>query len=341
MDPRTALSEGFAGHRVLVLGDVMLDKYLFAHAERMSTEAPLPIFEILSMDCRPGGAGNVAANVASLGAEVRLAGLMGCDEDGGRLRGVLTDLGVDIDWVVADPSRPTTTKSRLIAQGKQVVRFDHEVRTEPGDHGGIGGGGGDPLERLRADLEALVDWAEVCVVSDYAKGVVSSDLCRSLLAAAAKRGRAVVVDPKGADYGKYAGADVLTPNLAEALLACRRFETPRTEEEILALGWELLSSCRARAVLITRGAGGMSLITGERGEPECRHIPTRTQEVYDVTGAGDTVAAVLALGLAAGHPLELAADLANHAAGVVVKKLGTALVTPAELLASYASRNGS
>jgi rfaE bifunctional protein kinase chain/domain len=329
------LSEGFAGRRVLVLGDVMLDKYLFAHAERMSTEAPLPIFEILSMDCRPGGAGNVAANVASLGAEVRLAGLMGCDEDGGRLRGVLTDLGVDIGWVIADPSRPTTTKSRLIAQGKQVARFDHEVRTEPD---------GDALERLRADLEALVDWAEVCIVSDYAKGVVSSELCRSLIAAAARCGRAVVVDPKGADYGKYAGADVLTPNLAEALLACRRFETPRTEEEIFTLGWELLSACRARAVLITRGAGGMSLVTadrGDHGERQCRHIPTRTQEVYDVTGAGDTVAAVLALGLAAGHPLELAADLANHAAGVVVKKLGTALVTPAELRASYASRNGS
>ncbi|MES1243412.1 MAG: PfkB family carbohydrate kinase [Acidobacteriota bacterium] len=317
------MSQGFAGRRVLVLGDVMLDKYLFAHAERMSSEAPLPIFEILDIDCRPGGAGNVAANAASLGAEVRLAGVTGCDEDGGRLHAVLKELGVDTGWVVADPSRPTTTKSRLIAQGKQVVRFDHEVRTEPDGHGS---------ERLRADLEALVEWAEVCVVSDYAKGVVGADLCRSLIAAAGRLGRAVVVDPKGADYGKYAGADVLTPNLSEALLACRRFEPPKTEEEVLELGLELLSSCRAGAVLITRGPGGMSLVSADR---QCRHIPTRTQEVYDVTGAGDTVAAVLALGLAAGHPLELAADLANHAAGVVVKKLGTALVNPAELRASY------
>lgn len=323
MDPRAALNGGFAGRRVLVLGDVMLDKYLFAHAERMSSEAPLPIFEVQGIDCRPGGAGNVAANLASLGAEVRLAGLVGCDEDGGRLLAALAERGVDTGWIVADPSRPTTTKSRLIAQGKQVVRFDHEVRAEPR---------GEGLERLRGDLEALVEWAEVCVVSDYAKGVVGGELCRSCIAAAARRGRAVVVDPKGADYGKYAGADVLTPNLAEALLACRRIEPPQTEEEILELGSELLSACRARAVLITRGAGGMSLVTRENG---CLHLPTRTQEVYDVTGAGDTVVAVLALGLAAGHPLELVADLANHAAGLVVKKLGTAQVTPAELRASY------
>lgn len=308
------------GRRVLVVGDLMLDEFLWGRVSRISPEAPVPVVEVTRQSFLVGGAGNVAANVRSLGGRVALVGLVGRDEAGARVREALTSLGVEPELVVATDGRPTTVKTRIVAHHQQVVRADRE-RTGPV--------GRSALRALVAALRARLAAAEVVIVSDYQKGVVSEGLLRPLLASTRARGLSVLVDPKLGNFRHYRGVTLVTPNQHEAEQASGL--RLHGEREVEAAGRRMLTRLGCRAVLVTRGEHGLSLC--QRGKPAL-HVRAAAREVYDVTGAGDTVIATLALALAGGGSLAEAAVIANQAAGVVVGKLGTAQVSADELLAA-------
>lgn len=310
----------FPRGRVLVLGDVMVDEYVWGTVSRISPEAPVPVVAVRSETVKVGGAGNVATNIAALGGRVRVVGVVGNDAAGERLSHELAQAGVNGDGLVVDPARPTTVKSRVVAGSQHVVRFDRESDAPLG-------------AAVRAQLlarvrEALPD-AACLLISDYAKGVVSPALVRQVLAAARRRGTPVAVDPKVQHVPLFRGVGVITPNHHEAAAAAGILV--RSEADLVRVGQRLLTRLKAKAVLITRGEHGMSLF--EAGKP-VTHIPTFAREVYDVTGAGDTVMAGLSLALAAGAGMRDAAVLANCAAGVVVGKRGTATVSRDELRAA-------
>ena len=307
----------FRGSRVLVLGDVMLDEYVWGTVSRISPEAPVPVVAVRSESLKIGGAGNVAANIAALGGQVEIVGVVGNDAAGERLTQELTRAGVKADGLIADGSRPTTIKSRVVAGSQHVVRFDRESDAPL-----------SPLVRNRVirQVREMLPEASVLLISDYAKGVIGSSVVREVLALAARLKKIVAVDPKVQHVPLFRGVTVIAPNHHEAAAAARILI--REEADLLRVGRALLRRLQARAVLITRGEHGMSLFESDRS---VTHIPTAAREVYDVTGAGDTVMAVLALALAAGAPMRGAAALANYGAGVVVGKRGTATVSPAEL----------
>ena len=304
--------------RILVVGDVMLDEYISGHASRISPEAPVPVVAVASRRCVPGGAANVAANVRSLGAHVTLGGVTGRDEPGTRLLRALAEIDVDASALVDDTERITTIKTRITAQGQQIVRFDEEV-TAP-----LSAGTGT---RLRVLCTRLLPEVHACVISDYAKGVASGDFCQWLIGEAMRLGKPVIVDPKSSDLLRYRGATVVTPNLKEAAAAAGSPVNNTEDLEQAAAG--LLSGIAPSALLVTRGGDGMSLF--EPGNPAW-HLPAVVTEVADVTGAGDTVVAVLAIALALGYPLRDAARYANLAAGFAVRHPGTWAVQPQELL---------
>lgn len=308
------------GHRVFVLGDVMLDEFVWGRVSRISPEAPVPVVQVTGQSFHLGGAGNVAANVRSLGGAVVLAGVVGRDAAGGRVRDALAAAGVESRLVELGRDRPTTVKTRIVAHGQQVVRADHE---EPADV--PAGAEAALVEALRRELPSC----RALVVSDYQKGVVTASLLRRVLPLARRRGVPVLVDPKVRHFRLYRGATVVTPNQLETEQATGlRLHGP---DDVLAAGRRLLSLVGCRAVLVTRGEHGMSLF--ERGRPPL-NVPTAAREVFDVTGAGDSVIATMALALAAGGSLAEAAVLANCAAGVVVGKVGTAQASPEEVLAA-------
>jgi len=313
----------FAGRRIVVFGDLMLDRYLWGRVERISPEAPVPVVAIDRETFSLGGAANVAHNLASLGAAPRLVGLIGDDASGRTLTAELAARGVDVAGLVLDRTRRTTVKTRIIAHQQQVVRADEE---DAFDAAGAAAGG------LDAALVRALDGAAAIVVSDYGKGAITAGGLEALLALARARRVPVCVDPKETHFFAYTGAAVLTPNVHEAGRAFGR--TIRDPETLLAAGEDLRGRLDADAVLITRGADGMSLF--ERGG-RLTHLPTVAREVFDVTGAGDTVVSVYALALAAGAEAPLAAYLANHAAGLVVRHAGTAVTDREELLASLAT----
>jgi len=312
----------FAGRKVLVLGDLMLDRYVWGRVERISPEAPVPVVEIERESYALGGAGNVAANLRALGAEPVLVSVVGDDADGKMLCRSLAGRGVAPRRVITDPSRPTTVKTRIIAHSQQVVRADRESRADLE---------GDALSRL---LDAIADELPGChsmVVSDYGKGVVHPGPLDRAILLARKAKIPVCVDPKESHIDHYKGVSILTPNQHEAGYVMGRRVTD--EASLLEVGWGLQKRLDAGAVLVTRGAQGMSLF--ERGG-RLTHLPTAAREVYDVTGAGDTVVSVVALGLAAGAELPNACFLSNHAAGIVIREIGTASCTRDQLLASIA-----
>jgi D-beta-D-heptose 7-phosphate kinase/D-beta-D-heptose 1-phosphate adenosyltransferase len=303
----------FAPARVLVVGDLILDSYWQGGTSRISPEAPVPVVHVQQCENRPGGAGNVAINIAELGANVILDGLIGNDDAGRQLTAVLQHDRVDCRFCPSDDVS-TITKMRVLSRHQQLIRLDFE---EFRDNAPVD----DLLERYTA---ALAD-VDVVVLSDYAKGAllkVDEMISRARLA-----GKPVLVDPKGSDFGRYRGATLLTPNRSE-------FESIvgecRDEAEFAERAAALLQRLDIDALLITRSEQGMSLLA--RGE-SITHFPARAREVFDVTGAGDTVISVLAAALAAGEPLAQAAALANEAAGIAVAKLGAVAVTPAELRA--------
>jgi D-glycero-beta-D-manno-heptose-7-phosphate kinase len=307
----------FPGKRVLVIGDVMLDEYIWGEVRRISPEAPVPVVEARRRTYMPGGAGNTAANVVSLGGQAMLGGVVGRDYQAVKLSEALQQNGIEAAGLVVDEARPTTTKTRIVAHSQQVVRVDCEERTPLPAH----------LEDTVLQwVETCMGKADACILSDYSKGVVSTRLAADVIHLARQAGRPVVVDPKGTNYTKYRGATVVTPNVYEAGRALDR--EVEAEGDFLEVGQRLLDILDGAALLITCGAQGMSLFT--KGASTL-HIAANARNVYDVTGAGDTVVSMLALALAAGATLKQAIDLANCAAGIVVGKFGTATVSLAEL----------
>lgn len=308
------------GRRVVVVGDVMLDEFLWGKVARISPEAPVPVVEITSQTFHLGGAANVACNVRSLGGRSAVAGVVGGDAAGRRLREALADSGVEDALALDGADRPTTHKTRIIAHHQQVVRADRE------DAGPIDGA----LETaLAAALARAMPGAGAIVLSDYQKGVVTRRFMKKVIDAARREGIPLLVDPKVRHFSLYRGSAVVTPNQMEAEQATG--VRIRDAGSLHEAGRKILKTLRCRAVLITRGEHGMALF--QEGRPPVE-IPTAAREVFDVTGAGDTVIASLALAAAAGASLEDAAMLANYAAGVVVGKIGTATATPEEVLAA-------
>ncbi len=310
----------FPARRVAVLGDIMLDRYLWGQVERISPEAPVPVVEVERETVSLGGAGNVAANLAALGAVPLLVGLVGEDDEARRLQAEFAARGIETRGVVTDLSRRTTVKTRIIAHQQQVVRADLECRDDVN---------GPAEAQLRGALDAALRGAEALVVSDYGKGAVTRGMLQQAMERARPAGVHVCVDPKESHFDAYRGVSVITPNVHEAGRAVGRRITD--EESLLAAGWGLRDRLDSSAVLITRGAQGMSLF--EQGG-RYTYLPTVAREVFDVTGAGDTVVAVFALALAAGADYPMAAHLANHAAGLVIREVGTAACAPDALRAS-------
>jgi D-beta-D-heptose 7-phosphate kinase/D-beta-D-heptose 1-phosphate adenosyltransferase len=307
------------GHRVLIVGDVMLDELLSGDVLRLSPEAPIPVVEVTGRSYRPGGAANVAANARSLGAGTILIGVVGADREAGILKEVLDAEGIVTSGLLVKPQHPTTHKTRIIAGGQYVARIDNESRREMPDS--------IAAELRERAIAGLAD-ADACVVSDYAKGVVSRELCAALAAEAARLGKPLVVDPKRKDLGAYAGATIVTPNLHELELAVGA--RLRSADEVVAGGRVILPRLGGGALLVTRGAAGMTLLAPDR---EPLHCPATARSVFDVVGAGDTVVGTLAVALARGLELECAVDLSSRAAGIAVSKRGTATVSLDELLA--------
>lgn len=314
----------FSRTRVLVVGDLMLDEYLFGTVHRISPEAPVPVVDVRSRQYVPGGAGNVAANVKALGAHVRLVGVCGWDSAGGTLRSALEKLAIDHSRVVYGAERATTCKTRVIGGHQQIVRFDSEHRAELSP---------EESRLLGENCRSALDESDLCILSDYGKGVLTGEFCKSAIAWARERGRPILVDPKGTEYAKYRGCTLLTPNLREASEASH---TPiETEDDLNEAGARLLKLLEGSSILITRGPDGMTLFRS--GRPPLS-IATAAREVFDVVGAGDTAVAALGVSMAAHLPLEMGTRLANIAAGIAVGKQGTVAVSIDELLAHPETR---
>lgn len=305
---------------VLCLGDVMLDRFVYGSVERISPEAPIPVLRIAEERRMLGGAGNVAANLTALGAACRFVSAIGDDEAGGMLRALMVGVTGDGDGLVTETGRCTTVKTRFIAARQQLLRADQEVVAPVAPVA--------RAEMLAAAQLALVN-AGAVILSDYGKGVLSDDVLATIIAAAKAAGKPVVVDPKGTDYRRYRGASVLTPNRKE--LAQATGMDVSGDDAVTAACRRLIETCDAGAVVATRSEEGMSVVTADG---VVAHLRAEAQEVFDVSGAGDTVVATLTAALAVGVPLVEAAHLANLAAGVVVGKLGTAVVHGHELHAA-------
>ncbi|MGB8600952.1 MAG: D-glycero-beta-D-manno-heptose-7-phosphate kinase [Rhizomicrobium sp.] len=310
--PAVKRIEGFANVRILIIGDVMLDRFIYGAVERISPEAPVPVLSVIREYAMPGGAANVARNVASLGGKAILMGVMGNDSNGRMLADLLAqNLSIDNQLLVVT-ERPTTTKTRLVAENQQIVRVDSEVRH----------GLGASAKALIARFAEQIAKADLVILSDYAKGVLTKEVLHEVIALARAAGKPIVADPKSDDISRYDGASVITPNFGEAAKATGVSGRDNAAAEAMA-GAILAAAPALGAVVITRSADGMSL--AERGKP-VRHVPVAAKEVADVSGAGDTVVAALALALAAGADLTEAVDLSNAAAGIAVAKRGTAEV---------------
>lgn len=309
---------GLTGARIVCVGDVMLDRFVYGEVTRVSPEAPIPVCRVKNETAMLGGAGNVVRNLVSLGAAAEFITLTGDDDIAGDVALLLRDLARVNPTIIREASRPTTSKVRYVAGGQQLLRADREITTPVET---------DICKQLCEAVETALADAGVLIVSDYGKGVVTPELLEGVIAAARAAGVPAIVDPKSRDFTRYAGASLITPNLKE--LAEAAGEELSTEEQIVLAARRLLKAAGIEAMLVTRGPQGMSLITADRAD----HFPSRAQEVFDVSGAGDTVVATLAAGIAAGVPVLDAANLSNVAAGIVVGKAGTAVVYADDLLA--------
>jgi D-beta-D-heptose 7-phosphate kinase/D-beta-D-heptose 1-phosphate adenosyltransferase len=311
---------------VLVVGDAMLDRYVYGQVERVSPEAPVAVLAVEREVAMPGGAGNVVRNLTALGAAVAFVSVVGDDQAGSDLTGLIGGQPNVEPWLLVQGSRATTTKTRFIAAGQQLMRVDHEMA------GPIHPRLAERLVRIAADAVAATT---VMVLSDYNKGVLSGDTAQRLITSARNAGRRVVVDPKGMDYARYAGADLITPNRAELKLATGM--PVDTEAALVAAAQRLQADHNFGAVLVTRSEDGMTLVEGD----QVRHFPAEAAEVHDVSGAGDTVVAVVAAGIAAGLAPPVAARLSNIAAGIVVGKVGTAVARESDLLEALTPERGA
>ncbi len=311
---------------VLVIGDVMLDRYAYGEVARISPEAPVPILTVGRETAMPGGAGNVVRNLTALNAAVAFIGVVGDDQAGSDLTGLVGGQPGVEPWLLVQSGRATTVKTRYIAHGQHILRADNEdARPIP-----------DKLaERLlRIARDGMVA-TSITVLSDYNKGLLAGTVARQLIDAAHAAGRRVIVDPKGLDFGRYAGADIITPNRRELSEATGM--PVDSEDAIVQAANSLRQAHGFGAVLVTRSEDGMTLVE----EAGAHHYPAEAKEVFDVSGAGDTVVATLAAALAGGLPLQVAARLANVAAGIVVGKIGTAIARETELLAAISPQGGA
>jgi rfaE bifunctional protein kinase chain/domain len=314
--PGASLLEAFGKVGVLVVGDVMLDDYVLGEVERISPEAPVPVVDFRTRTQVVGGAANAAANIISLTGKASLGSVVGQDLEAETLRVELARIGIDAH-LVTDDARPTTMKTRLIGGAQQMLRVDRELRAPVSSQ--------KETSLLMWAAEGLSS-ANCVLISDYGKGVVTERICRELIGMATAQSKPVVVDPKGRDYSKYQGATVVTPNAMELRVSAESLtlSSGGLQEDVTALR----SVIHETAFLVTRGSEGVTLFRAERG---ALHIPARRRSVFDVTGAGDTFVAALALAIGAGASLAAAAIVANEAAGIVVGKVGTGTVDLDEL----------
>lgn len=308
----------FPKARVLVVGDMMLDHYIWGTVNRISPEAPVPVVNVTRETMLLGAAANVVNNIHSLGGQVRICGVIGRDEAGRQLGRMLDAQGISTEGLIVDDSRPTTVKTRVIAHNQQVVRFDRETKNGIGRniHGRI-------FDTVRRSADEGLD---AVVISDYCKGVVTRELVRDIVGLSKKKGFIVSIDPKVSHFGMYRGVTILTPNTKEASIGSR--VEIEDDKSLLRAGRLLLNRLKCEAVLVTRGEHGMSLF---EKNGRITHIPTMAREVFDVTGAGDTVISTLTLAMAAGASMLDAARISNFAAGIVVGVVGTATVKPEDL----------
>lgn len=313
----TGIIDSFDRVSVLVVGDVMLDRYWWGTVNRISPEAPVPVVGLERSTLSAGGAANVAANVAGMMARAVLVGLVGNDEGGLELPNVLRSVGVAPDELCTIEGRATTVKTRIVAHSQHIVRIDHEDVTAISE---------EWASQLSERICSLLANVNVLVLSDYAKGTLSPALLKRVIAEAKGAGIPILVDPKGKDYSRYDGATLITPNRFEAADVCGL--EPSEAGSTDRAGAKLLSDLNIDACLITQGEDGMTLFRRDRAP---LHLDAMARDVYDVTGAGDTVISTLGVALGAGADLEMAATLANMAAGVAVEQVGTTIVT-SELL---------
>jgi len=311
------VGDGIGACRVLVVGDVMLDKYYFGEVSRISPEAPVPIAHVLEVKETLGGAANVAHNLALLGCQTSIIGQVGADAHGEKFLELLKNIGVDHSGLL-ETLKPTTTKIRVISGHQQMIRLDFEDATELD---------GATTDKLLENFSARLPNVDAVILSDYGKGVCTKKICREVIGACRAQRKFVIVDPKGDNWQKYFDAGFITPNLKE-FNAVQPKTIPNDDAQIEEAARHVIDEFNLRGLVVTRSAKGLSLIDGER----TTHIKARAQEVYDVSGAGDTVIAVFALALAGGLDSTAAAYLANVAAGVVVAKVGTYAVNREELL---------
>jgi D-glycero-beta-D-manno-heptose-7-phosphate kinase len=306
-DRAAAILRAGARKKILIVGDLILDEFLWGKVDRISPEAPVPVVQVTGESWYPGGAANVARNLREFIGNVSIAGLTGDDNYGTRLRGLLVDEGVNVDGVVVDASRPTVVKTRIVAKHQQVVRVDRERTGAPS---------ADVLRHVVGQLNSTD--ADAIIVSDYAKGLLQQDIADVL----ARTGKILTIDPSPHNPIEWRNATAIKPNRGEAARICG--DAPPEQ-----LGARLLERWNTQMVLLTLGEDGMMLFERDR---KPYHTPTRAREVFDVSGAGDTAIAVFTLALTAGAAPEESAELANAASGVVVGKLGTAVVSPEELV---------
>ncbi|CAE7866517.1 hldE [Symbiodinium microadriaticum] len=319
------LIRAFTGQRIVILGDVMLDRFIYGSVDRISPEGPIPVMSVTREVAMPGGAGNVARNVVALGGEAVLLGLIGDDDAGKELNGLLADqAGITVD-LTKDAARQTIKKTRFIAAGQQLLRTDREdiIATDDKIAKAI-------LKKLGGHLKG----AGALILSDYAKGLFSDAVLQGAIKLANKKKIPVLVDPKRTDFDAYRGADLVKPNMKE--LRAATGDSPQDDDALVKSGQALIKSSGIGALLITRSGDGMTLLDNK----SAHHMRAQAREVFDVSGAGDTVIATLALGLAAGNDMEAAAMIANAAAGIVVGKAGTAIVHPSELIMAFDGDHG-
>lgn len=312
---------------IVVIGDIILDHYIWGAVDRISPEAPVPVVNVKSDTYRLGGAANVVANICRLKGNAHVISIVGQDEGYERLRGMLQEIGANVEGLISDDGRETIVKTRVIAHHQQIVRIDRENEMEMEE---------EHENQIIGHAEAAIPNAEALIVSDYDKGAMSKRIIEKVLACAKEHGKPVVVDPKFRNFWDYRGATVVKPNVKEIGAA---IGMPVTDENsLLSAGNTVLEKLELDALLVTRGENGMSLF--QDSDNRVTHIPALAKDVFDVTGAGDTVVAVFALALAAGTSILEAAKLSNYAAAITVGKIGTASVAPEELVAALDEDDG-
>jgi rfaE bifunctional protein kinase chain/domain len=312
-----------AGSKIMVIGDVMLDEYLWGEVLRISPEAPVPVLDLDCSSQRLGGAANVVKNLASLGVKPILISIRGDDEKGRQLSELLEKLGCNTDGLMISHNRPTTVKTRIMAKHQQIVRVDSEVRKDLDR---------DEVHLAISIFDSLISKVNAVIISDYSKGVVCKVFVEHIVATCQQKGIFISIDPKERHFELYKGVDVITPNLKESLGALGLPFRHYTNEEIFQFGWTLLHKLDLNYLLMTLSEKGMALYC--KDNLKMTHLPTVAQKVFDVTGAGDTVISVFTAIYAAGASSEVAAFIANHAAGITVAELGTASVDPEMLLSA-------